>query len=158
MSFELSSPAFDHNAIIPKEHTGEGRDVSPPLEWVDAPPETRAFALICDDPDAPAGTWTHWVIWNIPADRTGLSEGIPQKTTLPDLGGARQGVNSWQEDNIGYRGPMPPPGHGTHHYHFTLYALNKPLDLKAGASKRELQNAMAGHILGETRLTGTYER
>ncbi len=158
MSFEVSSPAFEHNQPIPKKHTGEGQDVSPPLQWRDAPSGTQAFALICDDPDAPNGTWVHWVLWNVPGSRTDLPEGLPRKKEIPSLDGARQGANSWSDDHFGYRGPMPPPGHGPHRYYFTLYALNNRIDLPAGSSKRDLINAMAGHLLGETRLTGKYER
>ena len=158
MSFEVSSAAFKHNERIPKEYTGEGKDTSPPLAWRDAPPGTQAFALICDDPDAPVGTWVHWVIWNIPGSRTSLPAGVPRGKEVKDLDGARQGANSWKTDNIGYRGPMPPPGHGPHRYNFAIYALNQKLDLAAGATKKDLINTMAGHILGEARLTGKYER
>jgi hypothetical protein len=158
MSFELSSAAFKHNERIPKKHTGEGEDKSPPLQWQGAPATAQAFALICDDPDAPAGTWVHWVIWNIPGALGALPEGVARAKEVADLGGARQGANSWPTNNIGYRGPMPPPGHGPHRYHFTLYALNQKLDLAAGATKKDLILAMTGHILGQARLTGKYER
>jgi len=156
MTFELTSPAFGAGERIPKKYTGEGEDASPPLEWTDPPEGTLAFALVCDDPDAPVGTWDHWLIWNLPADLSKLPEGVPTRETLPNLGGARQGNNSWPK--IGYGGPMPPPGHGTHHYNFCLYALDTVLDLAAGADKAALEKAMKGHILAEARLTGTYSR
>jgi len=156
MTFPLTSPAFKNDERIAKPYTGEGADMSPPLEWGDPPAGTKSFALICDDPDAPVGTWDHWVLWNLPGDRRQLPENVAKVDTLPDLGGARQGKNSWPK--IGYNGPMPPKGHGTHHYNFVLYALDAPLDLKAGADKKVLLAAMKGHILGQAKLTGTYSR
>ena len=158
MTFAMTSPAFKHSERIPKQHTGEGADLSPPLEWAEPPAGTKAFALVCDDPDAPVGTWDHWVIWNIPGALRKLPEGIARGEKPADPAGAVQGKNSWPKDNIGYRGPMPPPGHGTHHYNFVLYALDAPLDLKAGANKKELLAAMKGRILGQAKLTGTYSR
>jgi hypothetical protein len=158
MTFAMTSLAFTNNDRIPKQHTGEGADLSPVLEWAEPPAGTKAFALICDDPDAPVGTWDHWVIWNIPGALRKLPEGIARTEKPVDPAGAVQGKNSWPKDNIGYRGPMPPPGHGTHHYNFVLYALDAPLELKAGANKKELLAAMKGHILGQAKLTGTYSR
>jgi hypothetical protein len=158
MTFAMTSLAFKQSERIPKQYTGEGADLSPPLEWAEPPAATKAFALICDDPDAPVGTWDHWVIWNIPAALRKLPEGIARTEKPADPAGAVQGKNSWPKDNIGYRGPMPPPGHGTHRYNFVLYALDAPLDLKAGANKKELLAAMKGHILGQAKLTGTYSR
>ncbi|MCX5649632.1 MAG: YbhB/YbcL family Raf kinase inhibitor-like protein [Planctomycetota bacterium] len=155
-TMKLTSPAFANGARIPVRHTGEGDDRSPPLEWTDPPEGTKSFALICDDPDAPRGTWDHWLVWNLPATLRQLPEGVPTTKTLPDLGGAMQGNNSWPK--IGYGGPMPPPGHGTHHYHFVLYALDAPLDLAPGANKAALQKAMKGRVLAEARLMGTYSR
>lgn len=152
MAFELTSAAFASGATIPSRYTCDGDDLSPPLAWQGAPAGTRAFALICDDPDAPAGTWIHWVIYDIPATETGLAEGIPPQETLP--GGARQGVNSW--GRVGYNGPCPP--RGTHRYFFTLYALNTLLQLGPGARRDDLLRALRGHILAETRLMGTYAR
>ena len=156
MTFLLTSPAFKNDERIPKPYTGEGADTSPPLDWGDPPAATKSFALICDDPDAPAGTWDHWVLWNLPGEQRQLPENVAKVDTPPDLGGARQGKNSWPK--IGYNGPMPPKGHGTHHYNFVLYALDAPLDLKAGADKKALLAAMKGRILGQARLTGTYSR
>ena len=156
MDFTLMSTAFKNDDRIPKKYSGEGDDVSPPLEWSEPPVATKAFALICDDPDAPVGTWDHWLIWNIPADRKGLPENVAKTETVADLGGARQGKNSWPR--IGYNGPMPPKGHGTHHYNFVLYALDTPLDLKPGSNKGALLATMKGHILDQGKLTGTYSR
>jgi len=156
MAFTLASPAFKHGQRIPEKYTGEGDDVSPPLAWSDPPEGTQAFALVCDDPDAPVGTWDHWLLWNLPGNLRALPEAVRTTRTLPDLGGACQGNNSWPK--IGYGGPMPPPGHGTHHYHFVLYALDAPLGLAPGANKGALLKTMAGHVLGEAKLTGTYSR
>ena len=156
MTFTLTSPAFKEGERMPVKYTGEGADLSPPLEWAEAPAAAKSFALICDDPDAPRGTWDHWIIWNIPGDRRKLPEGVARTETLPELGAARQGKNSWPR--IGYNGPMPPPGHGTHHYHFVLYALESALDLKPGADKKMLLAAMKSHILAQAKLMGTYSR
>ena len=156
MTFALTSPAFKQDERIPVKFTGEGADVSPALDWGDPPAGTKSFALICDDPDAPMGTWDHWLLWNIPADRKGLPENVARTETVPALGGAAQGNNSWPK--IGYNGPMPPKGHGTHHYHFVVYALDTALTLKPGADKKALLAAMKGHVLGQGKLTGVYER
>ena len=156
MTFSLTSTAFGNNDRIPMAYTGEGKDASPPLEWGEPPAGTKTFALVCDDPDAPVGTWDHWVLWNLPGNLRKLPDGVAKKETLPDLGGALQGKNSCPK--IGYNGPMPPKGHGTHHYHFVLYALDTALDLAAGADKKALLGAMRGHILGQAKLTGTYSR
>jgi hypothetical protein len=160
MTAQMTSSAFDHDQRIPKKYTGEGQDVSPPLSWSGLPEQTGSIALVCDDPDAPTPQpWVHWAIYNIPADATGLPEGVPPDPELDNPAGARQGENSWDEgQTIGYRGPMPPPGHGTHHYHFRLYALDGPVELEPGATKEALREAMSGHILAEIVLTGTYSR
>ncbi|GIW73027.1 MAG: hypothetical protein KatS3mg102_2569 [Planctomycetota bacterium] len=147
----LSSPAFSPGGRIPRRYAyrGEGDNVSPPLRWSGAPAGTRSFALICDDPDAPrAEPWVHWVVYNIPAEATELPEG--------SAGGAALGVNDFEEQ--GWGGPMPPRGHGTHHYHFKLYALDTLLEPRAGMTKKGLLRAMQGHILAEAELVGTYER
>ena len=121
------------------------------------PDEARELALICDDPDAPTPQpWVHWLIYKITADTTGLPEQVPPAAKLDAPVGALQGLNSWQ--TIGYRGPAPPPGHGTHHYHFKLYALDATLDLAEALDKPALLKAMAGHVLAEGELVGTYER
>lgn len=135
--------------------------MSPPLVWSNLPKGTKELALICDDPDAPRKTpWVHWVIYKIPAKATGLLEGVPREKQLKQPAGAVQGLNSWDDNNVGYRGPMPPVGHGPHHYHFKLYALDAPLDasVKAGLDKDGLLKAMQGHILAQGELIGTYER
>lgn len=161
----ISSSAFEHGATIPKEHTGEGSDVSPPLTWSGLPAGTKSLALICDDPDAPSAKnpgpepWVHWVIYNIPADARGLPAGIPRDGEINDPAGAQQGRNSWPSDNIGYRGPMPPPRSGPHRYFFKLYALDAHLTgASANMNKQSLLAAMQGHILAEGQLMGTYER
>ncbi len=155
----LQSSAFKTGQPIPKKHTGKGQDLSPPLTWSDPPAAAKQFALIVDDPDAPTPQpWGHWVLYNIPPETTQLPEALPQKDTLDTPPGARQGKNSWDTNNIGYRGPMPPPGHGTHHYHFMLYALDTPLDAKPGLSKTQLLDLMKGHIIAQAELVGTCER
>jgi len=153
--FTLTSSAFKPDAPIPVEFTCDGPDRSPALAWNGAPAGTKAFALISDDPDAPAGTWVHWVIYNLPVSVTLLPEAVPTSETVPSLGGALQGKNDFRK--IGYGGPCPPPGK-PHHYHFTLYALDAALPLKAGATKAEVQRAMQGHILGTAVIVGTYQR
>lgn len=148
----LTSSAFTHGAMIPKDYTCDGKDISPPLSWSDPPEKTQSFALIMDDPDAPMGTWVHWVIYNIPATARGLPEGVPKDADLPD--GSRQGRNSWRR--IGYGGPCPPSG--THRYFFKLYALDTVLTLASGATKDELLKAMEGHILAQAEFMGRYSR
>ena len=145
----LTSEAFDQHQRIPEPYTGEGKDVSPQLAWTGAPEGTESFALIVDDPDAPrAEPWVHWLAFNIPGDAAGLAE--------DDAAGGTEGVNSF--GNVGYGGPMPPPGHGPHHYHFKVYALDTRLDLEGEVTKRALLQAMEGHILAEGVLVGVYER
>ncbi len=152
MAIQLISEAFSEGAMIPTRYTCDGEDVSPPLSWTELPPETGSFALICEDPDAPVGTWDHWVLFNIPASATGLPEAVPATATLDD--GSVHGNNSW--GRLGYGGPCPPGG--THRYIFSLFALDIKLDLKSGATKSGLLKAMEGHILARTRLMGTYRR
>jgi len=160
MTIELTSTAIAEGKPIPKKYTGEGQDVSPPLAWSNLPEGTEELALICDDPDAPtAEPWVHWVIYKIPADANGLPEGVDTSPQLNQPAGAMQGKNSWTSGRtIGYRGPMPPPGHGRHRYFFKLYALDTKLAVEPGASKNELLEKMSGHVLGEGQLVGTYER
>ncbi len=146
---KVTSAAFENKAKIPKKHTGEGEDVSPPLSWEGAPEGTKELALICDDPDAPmAEPFVHWVLYKIPPDVSSLPEG--------GSGGAVEGENNF--GTKGYKGPMPPPGHGVHHYHIKLYALDKPVDLGPGAGKNDVLKAIDGHVLDEGELVGTYER
>ncbi len=157
MRITITSPAFSHNEPISRKHTGEGEDVSPELAWSGIPEGTQELALIMDDPDAPrAEPWVHWVIHKLSPTLTGLPEGVPTSATLTDPAGALQGKNSW--GRVGYGGPMPPPGHGVHHYHFKLYALDTALDVQAGLDKDALLAKMQGHILAEGELIGTYER
>jgi Raf kinase inhibitor-like YbhB/YbcL family protein len=153
MTIELHSTAFQPGATIPKPYTGDGADQSPPLSWSEPPAGTKSLALICEDPDAPRGIWTHWVLFNLPADTRELKEGVPAKETLSN--GARQGKNDFK--NIGYGGPAPPKGK-PHRYFFKLYALDATLDLPAGATRTELLDAMKGHILAEGQLMGKYGR
>ncbi len=153
----VQSKAFGPNQPIPKRYTGEGEDVSPPLSWSGVPEGTKELALIVDDPDAPvAEPWVHWVIYKIPDGVRELPEGIPATEKVSNPAGAVQGKNTWPA--IGYKGPMPPKGHGVHHYHFKLYALDATLDLKPGLDKKALLKAMSGHILAEGELVGTYQR
>lgn len=161
MRFQLTSSAFKHDQPIARKFTGEGDDVSPPLAWEGTPTDAQEFALICDDPDAPtAEPWVHWVIYGIAADTPSLAEGVPAgQAELKKPVAARQGKNSWTSGTtIGYRGPMPPPGHGTHHYHFKLFALDRKLDLPPSATKDDLLSAMKDHVLAEAELIGTYAR
>lgn len=153
MSIQLTSSGFAEGAAIPRKYTCDGANVSPPLKWTDVPQGTRSLALIADDPDAPAGTWVHWVLYAIPPSVTELPEGVP--TTEAVLDGARQGVNDFRR--IGYGGPCPPRGNA-HRYFFKIYALATELTLKAGATKRDLIRAMEGHILAQGQLMGTYQR
>ena len=155
----LTSSVFAHGQPIPRKHTGDGLDSSPPLTWHGIPEGTQSLALICDDPDAPSPQpWVHWVIFNLPRERTGLPEGIRRSPRLDEPSGAVQGKNSWPTDNIRYRGPAPPPGHGVHHYHFKLYALDAMLNLPSGVDKTALLEAMGGHVLDEAELVGLYQR
>jgi Raf kinase inhibitor-like YbhB/YbcL family protein len=160
MTIKLRSPVFASGENIPKRYTGEGDDISPPLQWSETPAGTKQFALICVDPDAPTDDpWVHWLLYGIPPDVTGLPEGLPAVPVLNEPPGAAQGKNSWSADRtIGYRGPMPPPGHGVHHYYFTIYALDKVFDLQPELGKRTLMSVMNGHILDQGELMGTYER
>ena len=149
----LTSSAFRDGESIPFRHSCDGEDLSPPLAWTGSPVETRTFALICDDPDAPRGTWVHWLIWNLPADAVELGQGVPPRPELPS--GARQGLND--SGDLGYGGPCPPPGKA-HRYFFRLYALDGPLDLSPGASREELDAALDGRALATAEMVGTYER
>jgi Raf kinase inhibitor-like YbhB/YbcL family protein len=150
---KLVSSAFREGQPIPATHACDGEDRSPPLTWSEIPVDTRSLALIVDDPDAPRGTWIHWVLFNLPADAVELSPGVP---ALPQLkSGARQGVND--SGAIGYAGPCPPPGK-PHHYYFRLYALDCALNLAPGIRRSEVDQAIAGHVLADSILMGTYQR
>ncbi|WLD13520.1 YbhB/YbcL family Raf kinase inhibitor-like protein [Planctellipticum variicoloris] len=160
MSLQVTSPAFADGDRIPDKYTGEGADVSPPLEWSGVPDGTRELALICDDPDAPqAEPWVHWVFYGLNATVRSLPENLPSGTRLSTPVAMLQGRNTWTSGRTtGYRGPLPPPGHGTHHYHFKLYALDAPLSLNPGIDKAALLKAMQGRILATGELIGTYSR
>jgi Raf kinase inhibitor-like YbhB/YbcL family protein len=153
MNFLLTSTAFEEGQHIPLDHTADGKDLSPALKWTDPPAATGSYALICADPDAPRGIYTHWVAYNIPANSRELSEGITHREGYPN--GTLQGTNDF--GRVGYNGPKPPPGQ-SHRYIFTLYALDCTLDLPAGARRADLLRALEGHILAEARLTGHYGR
>ena len=153
VTLSLSGTAFKEGDQIPVKYTCDGQDISLPLAWGEPPQGTQAFALIVDDIDAPAGVFTHRVIFNIPSDSRKLEEAIATQAQLP--GGALQGKNDF--GRIGYGGPYPPAGRA-HRYQFTLYALDQPVDLKAGVSKKQLLAAIQGHILAQGQLTGTYQR
>ncbi len=149
----LTSSAFQEGESIPRQYTDDGANVSPPLAWSEPPTGTRSLALICDDPDAPRGTWVHWVLFNLPADLRELPENVPSDAVLENE--ARQGRNDFGK--LGYGGPAPPRGK-PHRYFFKLYALDVVLPLTAGASKAQLLEAMKGHILAEGQLMGKYQR
>ncbi len=153
MGFELKSAAFAAGGDIPKKHTCDGPDVSPALEWTTPPAGTKALALVCEDPDAPAGLWVHWVVWGIPPATTALPEGMKRDGTLSD--GSRQGRNDFGK--LGHNGPCPPPGKA-HRYYFKLYALDGVPQLDPGATRAQLLDAMRGHIIGEAELMGRYGR
>jgi Raf kinase inhibitor-like YbhB/YbcL family protein len=152
MDFYITSPEFREGQPIPLKFTCDGADISPPLAWKNAPAGTVSLTLIVNDPDAPIGDWVHWVLYNLPAEKNQLSEGVPAEKSLPD--GSLQGRNSWHQ--VRYGGPCPP--FGIHHYHFNLYALNCKLKLESGAEKKEVLYAMQGHILAQTQLIGIYSR
>jgi hypothetical protein len=152
MAFQLKSSAFASGTLIPKIYTCDGEDISPPLEWSDPPAATQSFVLVCDDPDAPAGTWVHWVLYNIPRESSALPEGVPADPVLPD--GSRHVPNSWRR--LGYGGPCPPSGR--HRYFFRLYALDTVLFLEPGSPREKLIKAMQGHVLAKAELMGVYSR
>jgi Raf kinase inhibitor-like YbhB/YbcL family protein len=152
MEIKINSPAFEDGGMIPSKFTCDGQDMSPALGWEAVPENAKTLAIICDDPDAPMGTWVHWVIFNIPADLGGLEEDVPADEVLPS--GALQGKNDFRR--IGYGGPCPPGG--THRYFFKIYALDAELDLSPGATKSQVLEAMEGHILAQGKLMGRYSR
>ncbi|MDY6989566.1 MAG: YbhB/YbcL family Raf kinase inhibitor-like protein [Thermodesulfobacteriota bacterium] len=148
----VTSGGFAEGGMIPKRYTCHGEDVSPSLRWTGIPKGAKSLALICEDPDAPMGIWVHWVIFNMPTAMDGLASGVPSKEVVNR--GARCGVNDFGK--LGYRGPCPPGG--THRYYFRLYALDAEIDLESGITRRQLLQAMGGHILAEGHLMGKYER
>jgi Raf kinase inhibitor-like YbhB/YbcL family protein len=147
---------FDDGDRIPRRYTADGENVSPPVTIAELPEGTRSLALVVDDPDAPAGTWVHWLIWGIPADRPWLPEGVPAEAVVEEVGGARQGRNDF--DAVGYGGPAPPRGHGEHRYRFTAYALREHIDLDAGATREALEERLADAVLETARVSGVYSR
>jgi Raf kinase inhibitor-like YbhB/YbcL family protein len=153
MPLTITSPAFKHGEVIPTRHTRDGDNLSPPLEWRDAPPETKSFVLIVEDPDAPSGTFRHWAMYNIPAGETGLPEGASGQ----GRSGAGEGVNGFR--NTRYDGPQPPKGHGLHHYHFRLAALDaERLDMPASAKAEDIWAKAQPHIIAEAEMIGVHER
>ena len=153
MAFELQSPALSGSGEIPVKHTCDGPDLSPPLRWTDPPAKTKGFALIVDDPDAPVGTWVHWVLYGLPATLRELPEGVPARDAVPGIG--TQGVNDFRK--VGYGGPCPPRG-PAHRYFFKLYALDTELTMPPRKTKAELLKAIEGHVLGQAELMGRYKR
>jgi Raf kinase inhibitor-like YbhB/YbcL family protein len=153
MSIQFTSSAFAEGQPIPAKHTADGPDVSPPVQWTNIPPAAKSLALICDDPDAPVGTWVHWVVYDLASATAGLATDVPNSQYLSN--GAKQGLNDF--GRLGYGGPCPPPGK-PHRYFFKLYALDTVLDLRPGATKKDVETAMKGHVLAEGRLMGTYQR
>ena len=149
----IESDAFEAERTIPQRYTCDGEDLSPPLSWAEPPSGTLSLVLICDDPDAPIGTWDHWVLFNIPATARSLPEEVPADPIVEGAG--VHGSNSW--DRLGYGGPCPPKG-GAHRYYFRLYALDTKLDLEPGAGKKDVEKAMQGHILAQGQLMGRYGR
>ena len=153
MTLEIKSTAFSEGQPIPTKYTCDGDDVSPALTWNAGPQGTVSYALVCDDPDAPAGTWIHWVAYAIPADTTLLAEGVPKTDTLPS--GIIQGKSSF--NRIGYGGPCPPPG-SPHRYFFRIYALDVDMKTTPGLTRDQLTAKMAGHLLAQGQIMGTYKR
>ena len=153
MSIQITSVAFTDGQPILAKYTCDGQGISPPLKWSGVPANTKSFALIADDPDAPGGVWVHWVLYDLPATTTELAENTPKSAQLPN--GVKQGLNSWP--HLGYGAPCPPRGK-PHRYFFKLYALDQMLDLKPGATKKDVEVAMKGHVLAEGQLMGTCQR
>lgn len=153
MSFVLQTKAFPEGGEIPSKYTCSGDDISPALSWSSAPQGTKSFALIMDDPDAPSGTFTHWIVFDLPAGAHQLPENVSQAGDLP--GGGRQGHNDFRR--VGYGGPCPPPGKA-HRYFFRLYALNSALNLPPGASRQDVEGAMRGHVIAQAELVGKFAR
>lgn len=158
MSIILQSSAFQQAHPISRKFTGDGDDISPPLSWSGIPSSTQELALVVDDPGAPAPEpCVHWILYKIPPATTSLPEHVLRSLHVAAPVGALQGKNSWPK-GIGYRGPAPPQGHGVHHYHFKLFALDAPVDRAAGIDKPTLLAAMQGHVIAQGELIGTYQR
>lgn len=154
LSFRTST--FTHGESIPEKYTCEGDDRSPELTIGDVPDDAAALAVVVDDPDAPGGTFTHWLLWNLPPDTIDIPEAVPQLESVPDLGGAKQGENDFGE--VGYRGPCPPEGDGPHEYRFTLYVLDEELDVDAGVPRPRVQDALDAKTWDSSQFTGTFAR
>jgi hypothetical protein len=152
MAIAITSKVFEEGGMIPKQYTCDGTDESPPLSWSGIPEGAKSLALICDDPDAPMGTWVHWVLYNLPPDTKELPEGVQSVEIFQS--GARHGITDFKR--FGYGGPCPPSG--THRYFFKLYALDTTLELSGHVTKRDLLNAMEGHVLASGQLMGKYRR
>ena len=152
-AMQLTSRAFTEGGAIASKHTCDDKNLSPPLKWSGVPADAQSLALIADDPDAPGGTWVHWVLYDLPASASELPEDLPKSQFIP--AGAKQGLNDFRQ--LGYGGPCPPPGK-PHRYFFKLYALDTALDLKPGATKKDVEQAMGKHILAQGQLMGTYKR
>jgi Raf kinase inhibitor-like YbhB/YbcL family protein len=151
---QLSSSTFSNGSAIPRRFTCDGKDLSPPLDWSESPPETRSFVLLCDDPDAPSGTWHHWAAYDIPAARMALAQGAAEH---PEMHGFRQAINDFHR--LGYGGPCPPHGHGPRHYHFRLLALSiGRLAMRKDPSCTDVEREARTHVLAEAILIGVYER
>ncbi|WP_435180166.1 YbhB/YbcL family Raf kinase inhibitor-like protein [Halorussus sp. AFM4] len=152
----IRTSAFTHGESIPAKYTCEGEDVSPELTLADVPEDAAALAVVVDDPDAPAGTFTHWLLWNVPADAVEIPEDVPTLEEVPDLDGARQGENDFGD--VGYRGPCPPEGDDPHEYRFTLHVLDEELDADPGAVRTEVEDELDAKTRDTDRFTGTFSR
>ena len=153
MKIQVTTTAFAEGQPIPSRHAYDKQDISPALQWSGVPPAAKSLALVCDDPDAPMGTWVHWVLYDLPPATVGLAEGVTKSPELAN--GAKQGMNDYKR--IGYGGPCPPPGRA-HRYFFKLYALDTMSELKPGLTKKNLLKAMDGHVIAEAQMMGTYQR
>ncbi|MFQ3294452.1 MAG: Raf kinase inhibitor-like YbhB/YbcL family protein [Halobacteriales archaeon] len=155
-TFAFTTSAFEDGGTVPVKYTCSGADVSPPFSIQGVPAEANSLAIVVDDPDAPSGVFTHWLIWNLPADTTSISENVTPTKTLDDLSGAHQGRNDF--DEVGYRGPCPPTSHGAHTYRFKLFALDSTLDVDAGAKPGPVNDAIDDHRVARAQFTGIFNR
>jgi hypothetical protein len=151
---EVSSTAFQNGEMMPAKFTADGSDISPPLTIENISPEGESIAVIMDDPDAPVGTFTHWMIWNIPVEKNNIPEGIPQSKQVDSLADAVQGYNDFGD--VGYRGPAPPSG--VHNYHFKIYILDQKIDIPFDSSKQKIVNTLKAHLLQKTEIVTKYQR
>jgi Raf kinase inhibitor-like YbhB/YbcL family protein len=151
-ALRLTSSAFDHDAVLPLRYTADGEDVSPPLSWEGVPEGTKELVLVCDDPDAEAGVFTHWVVYGLAPGERGLPEGVPNDAIVDEPVSLVQGLNEF--DEVGYRGPEADDDRGPHRLFFRLFALDEELDLPAGVTRSELRRAAKDHIIGQAELVG----